>query len=1516
MEESKLEQAVPLPEDINMAKNRKGASPYVLRGWLTSESRGDQIRVRITEFVRWSMDRSPSLRGYWIQTKHAWYWLKEPSEATKPIGVRIRCGDEDEEAVVVEAALPSMDEVHMEMRARQNLVSELCDVFLFDEAEPNAYRHLKHHSKHKPLQVYQDLIPNEEQKRQHPDHPHKPFDYELLQSCPLFVKEHLVDIHEDLNEKCVFIKSLKTMKRSTRVWTTTEYADSANDAEFRSGRLPWGEMMPNVTRVNPNWVLELGVSNQIQAILSGSKTNPEVNPENDTPNREDLFHRSSTTATDGMELVDSEDDEPARKIKRLSKRKILDDDDDDDEPEPRLGPSKKRKRPAESAKTPVPKRVIQSDEGLFDSDSDDDGPEDILRYSEGRMIEALARRQDALAPMPSDSESGFWDDVVAKNFAFVDPSKALNVVNDLSTVTTWEEKLLICSAFRQTCKMNLKRVIKKIFRVFAFPLYETWRREAVESLKPSNVCEIFLVAMCESIVHCKMVNNADMLGKVKKLTRVDWEAGLDSVVRAATDVQSSPVIHGVGKARRHVRSLKQDDPTKEPTIEPANEAPKEALPRRPSSVDQNATASESSHSRTAAVPRHKAAAVKPLSAKEKGNADRRAALRNLIRMKSKPIPTPPAPFETKLSSVSKDAARKETKERANTEPTRAATSTPVAAQPKEAPARETWTPRNESSEQVISDTGKNSLADPRRTSSSVRTQDGSGPAAKTPSRDTDKPVSATDNPVSATEVSMKAAEHDEPVRHVNGWGSEAASSWQKEQKPPMEQPTDGSRQSVAASASAPSESFSSPGGQRHVSSLKREHREPKRSTDPQDDTPLEQRPSLRDGLEKSDQKRNASSGQDQNSKRSTVSQQETNTPLGQRWAPREGAAKPSEDSSRADEVKGPASSRQDHGTTRSTEDADTLLGQRWAPRAKSSDSGSHVDHVGGQRSSETDRATDSPLGPRWSRPVRATSQADEERLQVASPSNATSSLAHDSRRSSQSGGDSDSPLGQRWTRPVRESSRVDEERSTLTAPSITEADTQRSTDTQNGPDAEGPGQNWSRNPSLQQSGQVSSRVDEERQQGVASSNEKADKNRSSDTQNGAGAETPPGQRWSRGPSLVESGHVSSGVVEERQQMAASSSQGHDNKPEKKQTLAAGATNLRGAAPMGRGRGRGRTMPAWMTRGGDGLQSAAELKKRTEEPKREPQRQIPVEMGRGRGRGRTMPAWMTRGDFGGDGSVPEKTNMDVHSGRAAMETASHANNVERREHHEPPPNSNSNQNNNNNDNISSGGPSKHKRGKNWKKNNHNHHNNNHHNNNNHNHHNNNNYNSSSSSSSNNNNNINNHHNNHPRGYGADSGFTQNNPNSVNGYNNKNNNNSNYQVPSWQQGGGSGDHGRGRGRGRALTKPAWMTAREKNGPTGEDHPRSEPRSNGNVANVGMNDGSRGRGRGRTLPAWMTQQQQHQSPQDQLQPPRKQALPPTPVNARPPAFPSGGGGGGGRGRGRGKNINLPAWMTRHKG
>ena len=185
--------------------------------------------VVIRRGLLWSIDRDHVDRGIWFGTKDAWYKLEQPCTAKVYNG-------------------KSQEDLHVKLRAKFGLVSNLLDMFTESSKALNLESFYGLHACRSPLESHSLLSPSRQGLAENPELVAEPFDLELLKREAKFVSDHLSGCHEDLTETCMFIKGLAAMEKEWKASgkasaeDTFDYLASAKAAEARAGRLPWGSL--------------------------------------------------------------------------------------------------------------------------------------------------------------------------------------------------------------------------------------------------------------------------------------------------------------------------------------------------------------------------------------------------------------------------------------------------------------------------------------------------------------------------------------------------------------------------------------------------------------------------------------------------------------------------------------------------------------------------------------------------------------------------------------------------------------------------------------------------------------------------------------------------------------------------------------------------------------------------------------------------------------------------------------------------------------------------------------------------------------------------------------------------------------------------------------------------------------------------------------------------------------------------------------------------------------------------
>lgn len=199
------------------------------------KSEYDILKVVIKQPIRWSIDSDPEERGIWVQSEYAWYKLIKPSTNK----VRTRNG------------FTSQEEVHLPLRAAFALTSNILD--MMDERNEQKTPFLEYHANKSPKESFELLCRQEIDINTGNISLFVPFDYKLLEIEAGFVGSFL-NGHKLMRKECRFIQGLFQMRNDYLLFMAKhtkgspsyvpkkdyDYLKSAENAEFRGRRKPWG----------------------------------------------------------------------------------------------------------------------------------------------------------------------------------------------------------------------------------------------------------------------------------------------------------------------------------------------------------------------------------------------------------------------------------------------------------------------------------------------------------------------------------------------------------------------------------------------------------------------------------------------------------------------------------------------------------------------------------------------------------------------------------------------------------------------------------------------------------------------------------------------------------------------------------------------------------------------------------------------------------------------------------------------------------------------------------------------------------------------------------------------------------------------------------------------------------------------------------------------------------------------------------------------------------------------------
>ena len=187
-----------------------------------------------------------------------------------------------------EWAHPSQAYVHLPLRCRFGLLSNLADLF-WEPYEDTDGNYVPVHARRSPANIHALLTPSAEVYRSSRKGEvdvdgngviddgeakplnREPFDLELLNLCPGFVRSHMLGHHPLLHDNCAFIKRLAEAEAEAkarlqaadvedeRAFTDDDCLTSALSAEDRGQRTSWGESLPRGRPVRPNRLIDIEI---------------------------------------------------------------------------------------------------------------------------------------------------------------------------------------------------------------------------------------------------------------------------------------------------------------------------------------------------------------------------------------------------------------------------------------------------------------------------------------------------------------------------------------------------------------------------------------------------------------------------------------------------------------------------------------------------------------------------------------------------------------------------------------------------------------------------------------------------------------------------------------------------------------------------------------------------------------------------------------------------------------------------------------------------------------------------------------------------------------------------------------------------------------------------------------------------------------------------------------------------------------------------------------------------------
>eukprot|EP00562_Extubocellulus_spinifer_P006943 CAMPEP_0178518104 /NCGR_PEP_ID=MMETSP0696-20121128/26066_1 /TAXON_ID=265572 /ORGANISM="Extubocellulus spinifer, Strain CCMP396" /LENGTH=982 /DNA_ID=CAMNT_0020148619 /DNA_START=52 /DNA_END=3000 /DNA_ORIENTATION=+ len=313
--------------------------------------------VVIRRGLLWSIDRDHVDRGIWFGTKDAWYKLEQPCTA------KIYNGK-------------SQEDLHVKLRAKFDLVSNLLDMFTESSKALNLESFFGLHACRSPAESHTLLTPTMELLEEYPQLVAEPFDLELLKREAKFVNEHLAGCHEDFSRTCNFVKGLAAMEKA---WKASggaaaednfDYLASAKAAEDRAGRFPWGCLKSHRESTKP----KINLLVEVKVERSRSPQKPQKIKNQLTPREEERPQKNEVKVAAAVARSQAVSSAKKKEVRVVSAKAAA--------PVPTVKISSKarsspRGSPRESSSKVGASKAIRkspsfSDDSMFQSDSDDE----------------------------------------------------------------------------------------------------------------------------------------------------------------------------------------------------------------------------------------------------------------------------------------------------------------------------------------------------------------------------------------------------------------------------------------------------------------------------------------------------------------------------------------------------------------------------------------------------------------------------------------------------------------------------------------------------------------------------------------------------------------------------------------------------------------------------------------------------------------------------------------------------------------------------------------------------------------------------------------------------------------------------------------------------------------------------------------------------------------------------------------------------------------------------------------
>eukprot|EP00978_Attheya_sp_CCMP212_P046464 scaffold394120_cov47-Attheya_sp.AAC.1 len=409
---------------------------------------------------------------------------------------------------------------------------------------------------------------------------------------------------------------------SSVIWTDELFRASAEEAEKRGQRSPWGELLVTPEKasvmVRPNRLLEIEIEEATKQAASFQRTNGHDDVDEDDEDEKGPGHKPSPPPQEQNALVDS-DDEDDIPVRPKRKRHLVDSDDDEHENDGNSNNDEPRtKKMTTTAQSMEMDGLETLGVTLVSKPSGS--------YSSSAMLEAIRHLTPYLDPKPGEELSGLFSDVVHYTIADSQTAPFIKEVLQVSTLPSLECMLFCVNCLRRGNKAFLKQLFKPSKQdpktAGGIIVFTTWLSVATHLMEQERFVpneerteELLACEIVRLICDFHVIQTAKQVDILKKKFNVDWIEITNEMLDFARKYTISALKQCCADTNKHLERL-------------INGGPSDAAAKKDVIITQSAPLSQTSVPLIQADAQEVVNAAKEKEAKEHA---RRQRIANLLK---------------------------------------------------------------------------------------------------------------------------------------------------------------------------------------------------------------------------------------------------------------------------------------------------------------------------------------------------------------------------------------------------------------------------------------------------------------------------------------------------------------------------------------------------------------------------------------------------------------------------------------------------------------------------------------------------------------------------------------------------------------------------------------------------------------------------------------------------------------------------------------------------------------------